>query len=111
VTHQSTVMLTANVSFLAIPGVVITNLSGAPVTSPSQLMISTSPAQIASSLSIQASVGSIVIGLLLLRHNRTKKKDEPAGAVSEYSHFIYVPTNHVALGDISLSKYSQTIWS
>jgi hypothetical protein len=99
VTHQSTVMLTANVGFLAIPGVVITNLSGAAITSPSQLIISTSPAQIASSLSIQASVGSIVIGLLLLRHNRTKQKEDPTGAVSEYSHFTYVPTSNVALGE------------
>jgi hypothetical protein len=90
VTHQSTVMLTANVGFLAIPGVVITNLSGAAITSPSQLIISTSPAQIASSLSIQASVGSIVISLLLLRHNRTKKKEGPTGAVSEYSHLAAV---------------------
>jgi hypothetical protein len=91
VTHQSAVLLVANVGFLAIPGVVITNLSGAAITSPSQLIISTSPAQIASSLSIQASVGSIVASLLLLRHNRTKQKEDPASAVSEYSHFTYVP--------------------
>ncbi|KAH9973818.1 hypothetical protein BGW80DRAFT_1306583 [Lactifluus volemus] len=81
----STVMLTANVGFLAIPGVVITNLSGVAITSPSQLRILTSPAQLASSLSIQASIGSIVIGLLLLRHNRTKKKDGPAGAATYLS--------------------------
>ena len=91
VTHQSAVMLVANVGFLAIPGVVITNLSGAAITSPSQLIISTSPAQIASYLSIQTSVGSIVTSLLLLRHNRTKQKEDPSGAVSPYSHFTYVP--------------------
>jgi hypothetical protein len=84
-------MLTANVGFLAIPGVVISNLSGANITSANQVIISTSAAQIASSLSIEASVGSIVIGLLLVRHNRTKQKEDPAGAVSKYSHMKYVP--------------------
>jgi hypothetical protein len=86
-------MLTANVGFLAIPGVVITNLSGANITSPSQLIISTSPAQIASSVSIQASVGSIVVGLLLLGHNRMKQKQDSSCAVSDHSHFTvtYMP--------------------
>jgi hypothetical protein len=76
-------MLTANVGFLAIPGVVLSNLSGTNITSASQVIIFSSSSQIASSLSIQASVGSIVIGLLLVRHNRTKQKEDPAGAVSE----------------------------
>ncbi|KAH9973803.1 hypothetical protein BGW80DRAFT_224457 [Lactifluus volemus] len=87
----STVMLTANVGFLAIPGVVITNLSGAAITDPSQLIISTSPAQVASSVSIQASVGSILVGLLLLSHNRMKQKLDRTGAVSDHSHFTYIP--------------------
>jgi hypothetical protein len=82
---QSTVMLTANVGFLAIPGVVLSNLSGANIKTASDVNIFTSSAQIASSLSIEASVGSIVIGLLLVRHNRTNQKKDPAGAVSEYS--------------------------
>ncbi|KAI9509033.1 hypothetical protein F5148DRAFT_814395 [Russula earlei] len=78
----STVMLTANVGFLAIPGVVLSNLSGSTLTSASQVVIFTSPSQIASSISVEASIGSIVVGLLLLRHNRTKQKEDPAGAVS-----------------------------
>jgi hypothetical protein len=83
-------MLTANVGFLAIPGVVLSNLSGSTIMSASKVIIFTSAAQIASSLSIEASVGSIVIGLLLVRHNRTKQKEDPTGAVSEYSHLTYV---------------------
>ncbi|KAI9458569.1 hypothetical protein BJY52DRAFT_1169896 [Lactarius psammicola] len=70
----STVMLSANVGFLAIPGVVISF---------------TSPAQIASYMSMEASVGSIVIGLLLVRHNRSKQKEDPAGAttyLTQYTH-------------------------
>ncbi|KAH9031459.1 hypothetical protein EDB84DRAFT_1562260 [Lactarius hengduanensis] len=79
---SSTVMLTANVGFLAIPGVVISNINN-PLSSASELNIFTSPAQIASCMSVEASVGSIVIGMLLVRHNRTKQKEDPAGA-SEY---------------------------
>ncbi|SRR6266851_2901791 len=73
---QSTVILTVNVGFLAIPGV------GVNSTSPSQTAIFTSSTQIASCLSIQASIGSIVIGLLLVRHSVTKKDEDTAGAVS-----------------------------
>jgi hypothetical protein len=80
--HKSTVMLTANVGFLAIPGVVLSNLSGTSLTSASQVLIFPSATQIASSLSVEASIGSIVIGLLLVRHNRTKQREDPAGAVS-----------------------------
>ena len=79
-------MLTANVGFLAIPGVVISNINSSTLTHASQLDIFVSTAQIASSISILASVGSIVIGLLLVRHNRSKQKEDPAGAVSGLYH-------------------------
>ena len=88
---QSTVMLTANVGFLAIPGVVLFNRNGTDLTSESQANIFPSPSQIASSLSVEASIGSIVIGLLLVRHNRTKHKEDPAGAVSGPSQLTCVP--------------------
>jgi hypothetical protein len=84
-------MLSANVGFLAIPGVVISNLSGIDITSASQVRIFTSPAQIASSLSMLASIGGIMIGLLLVRHNRTKVDEDPPGAVCVYSLSTYVP--------------------
>ena len=83
-------MLTVNVGFLAIPGVVISNLNGTGITAAKQVIISTSASQIASSLSAEASIGSIVIGLLLVRHNRTKQKEDPAGAVSRRSYTIFV---------------------
>jgi hypothetical protein len=79
---QSTVMLTANVGFLAIPGVVISNINN-PLSHASDLKVFTSTAQIASSISMLASIGSTVVGLLLMRHNRCKQKEDPAGAVSE----------------------------
>jgi hypothetical protein len=84
-------MLTANVGFLAIPGVVLSNLSGTDITSASEVVIFTSPTQIASSLSVEASIGSIMIGLLLVRHNRTKQKEDPSGAVSGQSYLMCVP--------------------
>jgi hypothetical protein len=84
----STVMLTANVGFLAIPGVVISNLNSN-ITQTSDLHIYTSASQIVSCMSVEASVGSIVIGMLLVRHNRTKQKEDPAGA----STYLYQNTH------------------
>jgi hypothetical protein len=88
---QSTVVLTANVGFLAIPGVVISDINNSDLTSASMLRIFVSTSQIASSMSILASVGSTVIGLLLIRHNRSKQEEDPAGAVSGLYRFgLYV---------------------
>ena len=75
-------MLTANVGFLAIPGVIISNINSS-ISGPSDVHMYTSSSQIVSSMSVEASVGSIVIGLLLVRHNRAKQKEDPAGAVSD----------------------------
>ncbi len=78
-------MLTMNVGFLAIPGIMLFNLNigNGPLKSPSQVIILPSSSQIASTLSLEASIGSIVIGLLLVRHNRTKQDADPSEAVSE----------------------------
>ncbi|KAI9438667.1 hypothetical protein H4582DRAFT_189065 [Lactarius indigo] len=86
----STVMLTANVGFLAIPGVIISNINN-PLSRASDLKIFTSAAQIASCMSVEASAGSIVIGMLLVRHNRTKQKEDPAGA----STYLYQNTHRL----------------
>jgi len=83
------VMLTANVGFLAIPGVVISNINNSDLTSASMLEIFVSTSQIASSISILASVGSTVIGLLLIRHNRSKQREDPAGA----ARYLYQSTH------------------
>jgi len=62
-TRQSTVMLATNVAFIAIQGIVPT---------PSDTgRIKASPVQIASSISLFFSIGSITTGLLLIRRNRT----------------------------------------
>ena len=76
-------MLSANVGFLAIPGVVLSNLNGSNLTSANQVIVFTSPAQVVSCLSTVASVGNIVIALLLIRVHRLKQDQDPAGAVSE----------------------------
>lgn len=62
-------LLNANVAFLAIPSV---------DNGTDQL----SAAQISSNISIVTSVGSILLGLLLIRQHRVKSKDTPIEAVS-----------------------------
>ncbi|KAI9443655.1 hypothetical protein BJY52DRAFT_1157174 [Lactarius psammicola] len=72
----STVMLAANVAFLAIPGVIV-----APqYPTPPDAWIKPSPAQIASSISLVFSIGSIITGLLLIRRNRTMMTKDPRRA-------------------------------
>ncbi|KAN0140932.1 hypothetical protein V8E53_001376 [Lactarius tabidus] len=71
----STVMLAANVAFLAIPGVVIPPPYPSPPSAgssspPANPWIKPSPAQITSSISLVFSIGSIITGLLLIRRNR-----------------------------------------
>jgi len=75
-------MLAANVGFLACPGVILSNLNGSPLTSASDVVIFTSPTQIASCASLVANIGSIVAGLLLVRHHRAKQNENPAGAAA-----------------------------
>ncbi|KAH8987915.1 hypothetical protein EDB92DRAFT_1104549 [Lactarius akahatsu] len=87
---SSTVVLSVNVGFLAIPGLVISNLNGN-ITNTNEVVIFTSPAQIASCMSIVASAGSIVIGLLLIRHSGPKQNEDPAGA----SNYLYKNTHHI----------------
>ncbi|KAH9020473.1 hypothetical protein EDB85DRAFT_522627 [Lactarius pseudohatsudake] len=72
----STVMLAANVAFLAIPGVIVVPQD----TSSPNAWIKPSPAQIASSISLVFSIGSIITGLLLIRRNRTMMTKAPKSA-------------------------------
>ena len=62
-------LLNANVAFLAIPSV-----------DPGDH--TRTPAQLASYISIVTSIGSVVIGLLLLRQHRTKPQDAADEVVS-----------------------------
>ena len=73
--QQATVMLNANVAFLAIQSV---DVNADPYRS---------PAQISSYLSIIANIGSIILGLLLMRQNRTKSKETADEAVS----YLWLP--------------------
>ena len=68
-------MLTSNVGYLAIQSVDLND--GA----------ARSPGQIASYLSVVANIGSIILGLLLMRQNRTKMDDTAAKLVS-CLHFL-----------------------
>ncbi|KAK0449708.1 uncharacterized protein EV420DRAFT_760800 [Desarmillaria tabescens] len=65
----STVLLNANVAFLAIQSV-----------DESSENAGRSPAQISSYVSIIASIGSIILGLLLIRKNRSKARDSSGDA-------------------------------
>jgi len=57
-----------------------------------------SPAQLASYVSIFASIGSIILGLLLIRHNRTKTKKTALDAVSScFLGSYYTPNNDLAV--------------
>jgi hypothetical protein len=67
-------MLAANVAFLAIPGVIVIPPAGSG-------WIKASPAQVASSMSLVFSIGSIISGLLLIRRNRTMGAQDPSTAV------------------------------
>ncbi len=74
---QSTVLLNVNVAFLAIQSV-----------DDSSAKEGRSPAQISSYISVIASIGSIILGLLLIRKNRWMAKNSPAEAVScQNRHF------------------------
>jgi hypothetical protein len=68
---QATVILNANVAFLAIPG-------GSPPTD-SQIA-----SQICSYISVAASVGAVATGLLLMRQNRTKHRETANDAVRRF---------------------------
>ncbi|KIJ66523.1 hypothetical protein HYDPIDRAFT_86361, partial [Hydnomerulius pinastri MD-312] len=67
----ATVILNANVAFLAIPGVSLTPGSG-PQTA----------AQIFSYISTSTSLGAVVTGLLLMRQTRTKPRETAADAAA-----------------------------
>jgi hypothetical protein len=65
-------MLATNVGFLAIQDLMPPSNGG---------WIQASPAQIASTMSLVYSIGSIITGLLLIRRHRTMGKQDPKTAV------------------------------
>jgi hypothetical protein len=66
-------MLTANVTFLAVQGVIVIPSDGG--------WIKASPAQIASTISLVYSIGSIITGLLLIRRHRAMVAQDARTAV------------------------------
>jgi len=105
-------MLAVNVGFLAIPGVVPYNLVNGVLTITHQVIILGSLSQIASILSLETSVGSIVISLLLMRHNRTKQEAEPTEAVSKHLHLTTIHCRRdFWTDDISLPELSKVFRS
>ncbi|KAF5311160.1 hypothetical protein D9619_008039 [Psilocybe cf. subviscida] len=94
----ATVVLNANVAFLAIQSVDIDR-------NPYR-----SPAQISSYLSVVANIGSIILGLLLMRQNRTKSRE----TADEVQNFLN-ERNHPRLGLESLAilyslPYALLMW-
>ena len=73
-------VLALNVGFLSIPGMVPDDVPNGTLSIPRQMTI----------LSLLVSIGSILISLLLVRHNRTKQDVEPTEAVSEWLHLTRV---------------------
>jgi len=71
-------MLSVNVGFLAIPGRRPYNVVNGILTITRQVIILGSLSEVSSILSLGGSVGSIVISLLLMRHNRTETRRRPA---------------------------------
>ncbi|KAI9511124.1 hypothetical protein F5148DRAFT_423388 [Russula earlei] len=100
----STVILAANVAFLAIQGVVV-------VPSPDTGWIRASSAQIASSISLMLSIGSIIVGLLLIRRNRTMAT-QSAGKASKYLNGMRKPFVYLEpLAVIFSLTYALLMWS
>ena len=79
-------MLAVDVSFFTIPGVVPYNLQNGVLTITPQMTVLVSLSEVTTIISLGASVGSTVISLLLMRHNRTKQEIEPTAAVSVQLH-------------------------
>lgn len=88
------------------PDVILYNVNNSTLESASQVVILTSSSQIASSFSTEASIGSIVIGLLLVRHNRAKQDIEPAEA-AEYLH----NNSHTIIGLEPMAIVSSLPWA
>lgn len=75
---QATVVLNANVAFLAIQSVDI------------EMNPYRSPAQILSYLSIIANIGSIIIGLFLKRQNRVDSSEDTESVVSQTLYYVFM---------------------
>jgi hypothetical protein len=85
-------MLTVDVGFLAIPGVVPYNLQNGILMITPQMTTLESLSEAFIIISLGASIGSTIIGLLLLRYNRIKQEVESNDTVSEQLHLPCMST-------------------
>ncbi|KAI0035427.1 hypothetical protein K488DRAFT_43208, partial [Vararia minispora EC-137] len=111
----ATVMLNANVAFLSIPDVLIfPNNSPSPVQGSniqSYLMPLRSPAAIASYVSILFSAGSIVLGLMLIRHNRTRHRENAGEAVEYMDQLVTIWFGYEPLAILYSLPYALLMWA
>jgi len=107
----STVMLAVNVGFLSIPGVMFSSTNGDTLKSVHQEIILPSSSQVASTLSAEASIGSILIGLFLVRHNRTKQDLDPTGAATYLSRSSQRILGLEAMAIIFSLPWALLLWS
>jgi hypothetical protein len=98
---QATVVLNANVAFLAIQSV--DNGGGTPSTR--------SPTQISSYLSMLTSIGSIIIGLLLVKHHRNRDRASAADAAKFIFHRTHPTLGLETLAVLYSLPYAMLIWS
>ncbi|KAE9407934.1 hypothetical protein BT96DRAFT_808664, partial [Gymnopus androsaceus JB14] len=96
---QNTVLLNANVAFLAIQS--IDNASNNP---------GRSPAQIASFLSIVASFGSIILGLVLARKHRAKASDTASDAARFLNSWMRHRLGLATLAILYSVPYALLMW-
>ncbi|KAJ6511206.1 hypothetical protein C8R45DRAFT_966380 [Mycena sanguinolenta] len=95
---NAAVVLNADVAFLSIQSV-------------DQGGSARSAAQIASYVSILASIASIIIGLLLSSHHRNRDSDSPAAAATFLSNHTHPKLGYETLAGLYSLPYAMLIWS
>ncbi|EGO29770.1 hypothetical protein SERLADRAFT_458015 [Serpula lacrymans var. lacrymans S7.9] len=100
----ATVLLNANVGFLAIQTVD----NGSNIGTNND--VTRSPTQVASYLSLVASAGSIILGLVLLRHNRTKARETAEEAAKFLHNMGHKKYGQEALALIYSLPYALLMW-
>ncbi|OCH90748.1 hypothetical protein OBBRIDRAFT_887446 [Obba rivulosa] len=108
-TIYATVLLNANVAFLAVPGVI--NSAGMTMSPNNSQGYVQTAAQIASYVSIVLSIGAIILGLLLVRQNRTKERENIDSAISFLSRVTHLIFGLDSLSYIFGLPYALLMWS
>ncbi|VDC02730.1 unnamed protein product [Peniophora sp. CBMAI 1063] len=111
----ATIILTASVSMLSVPDVILfsdnPNPPGGGSNIQSYLPPLHSPAAIASYVSIICSIGSIVLGLMLVHHNRTKNREDSDDAAAYMKRKDSFHFHHEPLAILYSLPYALLMWS